>query len=426
MRDMRVGPTGFHDVREANLGTVLRAVRTLAPCSRAAVAAATGLNKTTVSSLVADLIARGLLCETGESAERRVGRPGVMLALDGLTIAAIGIEVNVDYLSVVAVDLLERDLLTRHIAFDARSAGADACAHRIADAVRAVVADPALSHRSVIGLSVAVPGLVDSPGGIVTRAPNLAWRGTPLRSLLEELLHDAAPSPIPVLVDNDANLGAVAEYRGGHLARTGDLVYITGEVGIGAGLLMNGELLRGSAGFAGEIGHVRMVEDGPACGCGRRGCLEALAGIESILRAALPDRFPAGALTRADLADLVETAVDRAAAEEPTAVEALHTAGTWLGRGAAMLVNLVNPAAVVLGGYFVPLAPWLLPSCRSGVRELAFAPDAGGCFVETSSLGLSAAARGGAVAMVDALESGRLPLPPRQVDGVAAADEGAS
>ncbi|MUL40345.1 ROK family transcriptional regulator [Streptomonospora sp. PA3] len=423
---MRARPTGFHDVRETNLGVVLRAVRTLAPCSRAAVAAATGLNKTTVSSLVADLIARGLLRETGESAERRVGRPGVMLALDDLTIAAIGVEVNVDYLSVVAVDLLERDLVTRHIAFDARSAGPDACARRIAAAVESVAADPALRRRSLIGLSVAVPGLVDSPAGVVTRAPNLAWRGTPLRARLEELLERGGLAPLPVLVDNDANLGAVAEYRGGHLASTGDLVYITGEVGIGAGVLMNGELLRGSAGFAGEIGHVRMVEDGPECGCGRHGCLEALAGIEAILRAALPDRFPGSALTRADLADLVDTAVERADSGDPVAVDALETAGAWLGRGAATLVNLVNPGAVVLGGYFVPLAPWLLPSCRAAVRELAFAPEAGGCLVETSALGLSAAARGGAVAMVDAMESGRLPLPPPRAGGVAAADEGAS
>jgi|SRR5690625_1153217 len=426
MREMRVGPTGFHDVRETNLGVVLRAVRTHAPCSRAAVAAATGLNKTTVSSLVADLIARGLLRETGESDERRVGRPGVMLALDDLTIAAIGVEVNVDYLSVVAVDLLERDLVTRHVTFDARSAGPDASAARIATAVHEVVADPALRRRSVIGLSVAVPGLVDSPAGVVTRAPNLAWRGTPLRSLLKELMGADGPATMPILVDNDANLGAVAEYRGGHLARTGDLVYITGEVGIGAGVLMNGELLRGSAGFAGEIGHVRMVEDGPACGCGRRGCLEALAGIEAILRTALPDRFPAGDLARADLGDLVMTAVERATAEDAAAVDALHTAGAWLGRGAAMLVNLVNPAAVVLGGYFVPLAPWLLPSCRPALRELAFAPDAGGCVVETSVLGLTAAARGGAVAMVDAMESGRLPLPPPRDGGAFAADEGAS
>ncbi|GAB3439633.1 ROK family transcriptional regulator [Streptomonospora sediminis] len=428
---MRAGPTGFHDVRETNLGVVLRAVRTRAPCSRATVAAATGLNKTTVSSLVADLIARGLLRETGESAERRVGRPGVMLALDDLTIAAIGVEVNVDYLSVVAVDLLERDLVTRHIAFDARSAGPDSCARRIVAAVESVVADPALRHRTVIGLSVAVPGLVDSPSGVVTRAPNLAWRGTPLRSRLQELMTAADLAPMPVLVDNDANLGAVAEYRSGHLARTGDLVYITGEVGIGAGVLTNGELLRGSAGFAGEIGHVHMLDHGPLCGCGRRGCLEALAGIEAILRAALPDRFPDGTPARAGVGGLVGTAVERATAGDPAAVEALHGAGTWLGRGAAMLVNLVNPGAVVLGGYFVPLAPWLLSSCRAAVRELAFAPDAGNCVVDTSELGLSAAARGGAMAMIDAMESGRLPLPPPQQEQEreqehAAADEGPS
>nr|WP_193373712.1 ROK family transcriptional regulator [Nocardiopsis gilva] len=409
---MNTGPTGFQAVREANLGVVLRAVRSLAPCSRAAIAAATGLNKTTVSSLVADLISRGLVRETGESTQRRVGRPGVLLALDDSTIAAIGLEVNVDYLSVVAVDLVEQELLTRHISFDARAAGPEACAHRIARATAEAMADPALAGRGVIGVSVAVPALIDAPSGTVTRAPNLGWRDTPLRDRLTHLMAEARLPTAPILVDNDANLGAVAEFRSGHLTRTPDLVYITGEVGIGAGVLTDGNLLRGSTGFAGEIGHIPLMEDGPECGCGRRGCLEAIAGIEPILRAAVPDRVPEGPLSGDGIAHLVDVAVERAEAGDATALDTLHTAGTWLGRGIATLVDIVNPAAVVLGGYFVPMAPWLLPNCRAAVREIAIAPDAGGCRVEPSTLGLSAAARGGAMAMIDALDSGRLPLPP--------------
>ncbi|WP_067965435.1 ROK family transcriptional regulator [Nocardiopsis trehalosi] len=405
------GPSGFQAVRETNLGVVLRAVRALAPCSRAAVAAATGLNKTTVSSLVTDLMARGLVRETGEeAAERRVGRPGVMLALDPATIAAVGVEVNVDYLSVVAVDLLERELLGAHIDFDARAAGPDACAGRIAEAVTAAVADPALAGRAVIGASVAVPGLVDAPSGTVTRAPNLGWHAYPLRERLVARLAGTGAAEVPVRVDNDANLGAVAEFRAGHLARTPDLVYLTGEVGIGAGVLLNGELVRGSTGFAGEIGHVRVAPDGPECACGRRGCLEAVAGVEAVLRRAVPDRAPEGPLSGTEIGELVRTAVERAEADDPTAVAALRDAGGWLGRGVAVLVNLLDPKAVVLGGYFVPLAPWLLPECRAAAGADAFAAD-GGCRIEASALGLSAAATGGAVGLIHALDSGRLPLP---------------
>lgn len=405
------GTAGFRTVRETNLGVVLRTVRELAPCSRAAVAAATGLNKTTVSSLVADLISRGLLRETGETAQPRVGRPGVMLALDDASIAAIGVEVNVDYLSVVAVDLLEQELLSRHVPLDARAAGAQACARHIAGTVREAMADPALRGRTVIGVSVGVPGLIDAPSGTVTRAPNLDWHGFPLRDRISALLEEAGAAPLPVLVDNDANLGAVAEYRGGPLARTADLVYVTGEVGIGAGILTGGELLRGTSGFAGEIGHLPLMDGGPECACGRRGCLETLAGVEAVLRSAVPDRLPGHPLSGSDVSDLVAVTVERAAAGDALAVEALERAGTWLGRGLATLINVTNPRVVVLGGYFVPLGPWLLPNCRTAVTNYAFAPDAGGCRIETSTLGLSAAARGGASAMIHALDTGLLPLP---------------
>ncbi|GAB3732202.1 ROK family transcriptional regulator [Nocardiopsis nanhaiensis] len=405
------GTASFQTVRENNLRTVLRTVRGLAPCSRAAVAADTGLNKTTVSSLVADLMARGLVRETGETSQRRVGRPGVLLALDDRSIAAVGLEVNIDYLSVVAVDLLHRELTHRHVPLDARSAGAEECARRMADALREVAGATELRGRSVVGVSVAVPGLIDSPSGTVTRAPNLAWWDEPLRDLVRSALAGSALEGTPVLVDNDANLGAMGEYRFGPFSGLPDLVYVTGEVGIGAGVLTGGELLRGAGGFAGEIGHLELEPGGPECSCGRLGCLEALAGIGAILRAALPDLAPDRPLSGRDIPDLVAIAVERASAGDATAVGALERAGTWLGRGVATLVNVVNPGAVVLGGYFVPMARWLLPQCRAAARSHSFAPEAGGCRVEHSDLGMSAAARGGAAVMIHGLDSGTLPLP---------------
>ncbi|WP_110051769.1 ROK family transcriptional regulator [Nocardiopsis sp. L17-MgMaSL7] len=405
------GTAGLHTIRENNLRAVLRTVRALSPCSRAAVATATGLNKTTVSSLVADLMDRGLVRETGQTPQGRVGRPGVLLALDDRSVAAVGVEVNVDYLSVVAVDLVHRELVRGHVPLDARSAGAHACADRIATALREVTEEPALKGRTVVGVSVAVPGLIDAPSGTVTRAPNLDWRDVPLRDLLRTRLEGSTLAEATVLVDNDANLGAMAEYRFGSLAGLGDLVYVTGEVGIGAGVLTGGELLRGAGGFAGEIGHLELTADGPECSCGRRGCLEALAGIGAILRAALPDLVGDLPLSGGDVADLVDTVVARASAADPTAVEALERAGTWLGRGVATLVNVVNPGAVVVGGYFVPMAPWLLPACRAQARDRSFAPEAGGCRVEPSDLGMSAASRGGAAVMIHGLDAGDLPLP---------------
>lgn len=396
-------------VRETNLRLVLRTVRELAPCSRAAVASATGLNKTTASSLVADLMARGLVRETGETSRPRVGRPGVLLALDDTSLAAIGLEVNVDYLSVVAVDLLDRELATRHVHFDARAAGPEASARLVAETVRETAAGPALAGRRTVGVSVAVPGLVD-PSGTVVLAPNLGWRDVPLGDRLTALLDDPGLS---TEVDNDGNLGAMAEFRDGACAGTPDLVYVTGEIGVGAGVLSGGTLLRGASGSAGEIGHLCLDPAGPECACGRRGCLEALAGIGSIVASAVPDLATGGRpWTGSEVAGLVDAATRRAQEGDAVAVAAMERAGTWLGRGLAGLANVVDPGVVVLGGYFVPMGPWLLPTVRAAMAEHTFAPDAGGCRVELSQLGLSAAARGGAAAMVHALDTGSVPLPP--------------
>jgi predicted NBD/HSP70 family sugar kinase len=402
-------------VRTSNLGLLLRAVRRRAPCSRAEVAAATGLTKSTVSSLVGELIDRGLLREAGAAAgERRVGRPGVMLEVDDRSIAAIGLEVNVDYLTIVALDLVERELFSRHADFDARAAGPGASVHRMAALLAEALADPLLAERTVLGVGIAVPGLVDAATGTVTHAPNLRWHDVALRGPVAAALARQGLGAVPVAVDNDAGLGAVAEHRGGHLAGTPDLVYVTGEVGIGAGVLVGGVPLRGARGYGGEIGHMPVDRGGPRCGCGRRGCLEARAGIAAILRGTVPDLLPDGPLAGAAIARAVRATAERAASGDARARGALAEAGEWLGRAAAVLANLLDPSAIVLGGYFVPLAPWLLPACEAAVAAHTIAPPRGGALVHASTLGLRAAARGGAASLVDALDRGRLPLPPRR------------
>ncbi|QVQ55070.1 ROK family protein [Spiractinospora alimapuensis] len=406
-----VGPVGAHDVRAANLGVVLRAIRRAAPCSRAEVAATTTLTKATVSSLVGQLIEHRVVREVGSS-EGRVGRPAIQLALDDRWTCAIGLEVNVDYLTLVAIDLTERVLVSRHEPFDAVGSGPRACAERLAELVVETQAEPSLARRATIGVTVAVPGLIDATNGTVTTAPNLKWSDVPLREHLARRLRTSA-SGVPVFVDNDAHLAAIAEYRHGHRAGTPDLAYLTGEVGIGAGILVGGRLLRGHSGHSGEIGHIPLVVDGPRCGCGRNGCLEALAGIDTIVRGCLPqDVAPTtGPRSAAELGRTVELVAARAAAGERTTVETLGDAGGWLGRGIATLVNLVSPRVVILGGYFVPLAPWLLPSCRAAVGDHAIAAAEGSHVIETSTLGFGAAAQGAAAAVVDSLDRGSLGLP---------------
>jgi predicted NBD/HSP70 family sugar kinase len=393
-------PADFADVRATNLAVVLRYVRGHVPCSRADIAAATGLNKATVSSLVADLIDRRLLRETGLT-ENRIGRPATMLVLDGSPYAAIGLEVNADYLTAVAIDLAGEEILSWRRSFDGLSSAPAQAATAIAALGKRAVSRVTKEGRRVLGLTVGVPGLV-AADGVVRLAPNLGWASVDLRDRVNRALGEP---DYAVNVDNDANLAVIAEARYGDHAGATNLVYLTGEVGIGAGIISDGRLLRGARGFPGEIGHVQIDPAGPVCGCGRRGCLEALAGINALVRKALPES-PEDVITDLEL-DVAEV-VRRAKAGEKPVLAALEDAGKALGQGIATVVNLLDPEVVVLGGYFVPLAGWLIPAAEQELRERGVAPE-DGTRVTASALGHGAAAKGGAATVLDHVDAGNLP-----------------
>jgi predicted NBD/HSP70 family sugar kinase len=398
-------PADFADVRATNLAVVLRHVRNHAPCSRADIAAATGLNKATVSSLVADLIERRLLRETG-LAEHRIGRPATMLVLDGQPYAAIGLAVSADQLTAVAVDLAGEQLLSWRRSFPALASSPGKAVSAIAALASRVAGRVGSQNRQVLGLTVGVPGLVDSDG-TVRLAANLGWRDVDLRA---DLVHALRDPKYDVAVDNDANLSAMAEHRYGAFAGSSDLVYLTGEVGIGAGVIVDGRLLRGGRGFSGEIGHVQVDPGGPACPCGRTGCLEAMAGIPAIIRRVLPDAEADGPIT--DFAPEIDEVVRLARRGDAATVDSLAVVGRHLGHGVAILTNVINPDVVVLGGNFVPLAPWLLPAAAAELAARAVAPDAGGCRIVASTLGSGTAAVGGAARALATVDAGHLPPPP--------------
>lgn len=393
-------PADFADVRATNLAVVLRFVRENAPCSRADIAASTGLNKATVSSLVADLIDRRLLRETGLT-ENRVGRPATMLVLDGSPYAAIGIEVNVDYISAVAVDLKGEVLVNWRRSFAGGTSTAAQAVVAVASIARRVIKRMAKEARQVLGLTVAVPGLVDLNGS-VRAALNLGWRDADLCGDLTKALRDPG---FPVQVDNEANLAALAEYRFGPHGNVANLVYLTGEVGVGAGIILDGRLRRGGQGYSGEIGHIEVDPGGRPCRCGRRGCLEAVAGIGAILSRTAPDAAPS------ELELEIDEVVRRARGGDPEILDLLDEVGGHLGKGVAVLANLLNPDVIVLGGYYVPLAPWLAARAEEEMRSRAVAPGGGGCRLEVSTLGYGAAALGAAARVLDSVDSGRLPAP---------------
>jgi predicted NBD/HSP70 family sugar kinase len=240
--------------------------------------------------------------------------------------------------------------------------------------------------------------------GVVRGSPHLGWSDVDLRGELMTRLRDPGYS---IAVDNDANLAVLAEQRYGPHPRATNLVYLSGGGAIGAGVVIDGRLLRGSRGFSGEIGHIEVVPDGPSCVCGRRGCLGALAGVPALIRRALPDAE--ADLTRADLAPDVDDVARRAHAQDPATLDALAETGRWLGRGAALLANVFNPEVVILGGYFARLAPWLLPAAEAELAVRAVAPHAGGCRIVPATLGAESAVLGAAARILDDIDDGQLP-----------------
>jgi predicted NBD/HSP70 family sugar kinase len=395
---------GHGDVRRNNLEVVLRHLSVVGTDSRASIATRTGLTPSTVSRLVGELMELGLVREAdadGDSSPRRPpGRPATLLELDGRHVLALGAEINVDYIAVLGDDLAGRKLHETRQPFDAVSAGPERSAAALASAcgqaTATVTAAAGTAPVTVAGLTVAVPGLVDVAGGVVTEAPNLHWAGFPLAAALAGLPGTAG---VPVSIGNDANLGALAEYRVGSHAGVRDLIYVTGEVGIGGGVIAGGRPLLGSHGHGGEIGHMNLDPAGPRCGCGRRGCWEALIGLGALLRAARSGDATQARVSspEAKVADLAA----RARAGEPGVLAALAELGHWVGAGAANLVNLFDPQAIILGGYFRQIAEWILPPATKALRAGVLAPGAGGCELTTSTLGFTAAARGGALRVID-------------------------
>ncbi len=377
--DPRRAPANQRSVRRHNLGVVLRHVADHGPRSRAAIAQETGLNKTTVSSLVGELIDFGLVRETEVELRGTVGRPALPVELTGRRVVGLGLELGVDFLAVRAADLTGDERHRALVSVDNRGRPVDEVLDdlaRLAGEALTVVRDQDLLTAGAV---VAVPGLVDSDGRLLV-APNLGWTGVSVPELVGDRL---GRPPFPIQAENEANLGALAELWEGAGREFSDFIYISGELGIGAGIIVGGELFRGAHGFGGELGHTTIEPDGRLCACGNQGCLETRVALGALLR-------DAGLDPGARVGELAQ----RAEAGEERVLDVLAGAGRWLGVGVASAANLLNPRGVVVGGYFATLAPWLLPGLREELDARVLAAEWDAPRVVTSELGAEAAVRG--------------------------------
>ncbi|GIF68916.1 transcriptional regulator [Asanoa ishikariensis] len=366
-------------MRAHNLALVLGQVAAAhRPPSRADLAASTGLTRATVSALVDDLVVGGLLAEVGPAPRAGAGRPAAGLVLHAYGPAGLGLEINVDYLAGCVVDLTGT---VRHRAVlhgDQRPVSPTEVLTAVAGLGARLRAEALAAGRVVAGAALAVPGLV-SGTGLVHRAPNLAWHDVDAAGTLA----GGPLGDLPVTIDNEANLAALAELHAGGQGLD-SFVYVSGEIGIGAGIVLHRDLFRGARGWSGELGHVCVHPDGPRCRCGALGCLEQYAGQEALLR-----DLPAG-----------EAGLARLRADTDLAAHRLPAAGTSLGVALAGVVNMLDVDTVVLGGIFGPLAPWLAPAVEAELSRRVLTSAWSPMTVRASALGPAAAAVGAAGAVV--------------------------
>ena len=382
-------------VRRANLALLLQSLRGTGARSRARLATDLGLNKATVSSLVGELMDRGLVRE-GSPERGAVGRPGTIVEVNGAGAHGVGAEINVHHVTTLAVDLAGEIVSRRRTSVDTRGMRPDQVVDRLFELLESTLSDLAEHGISPVSVVVGVAGLVDRDTGTVSVAPNLGWRDVPLAAMVRQRLGDPA---LLVEVANEANLAAVAEATPGDHERR-DVLVIHGEVGIGGGIVADGRLFQGRSGFAGEFGHMVLDRGGRRCGCGQSGCWETLIGFSRLVE----DAADEGDMLRSPDLGLEQKVAEinrRAEAGDERTLAALHAVGTWVGIGAAALANALNPGVIVLSGYLGDVGRWIKDDVEAELASGVIAPGVGGTRIVLSTIGLSAAVRGAAAVAIE-------------------------
>jgi len=358
-------------VRELNLSLVLRFIHNEAPVSRSQIAHATGLNKSTVSSLVGDLLERQLVYETGMNSVG-TGRPATLLEINPKAGGIIGIELGVDFIAVVLADIKANILWREFVTINPN----DVQEYNIAKILELTdkAIDICKNHSlHLLGIGLSAPGTVDLKQGVLVFAPNLQWRNVPFRKIFLE------HSGLDVYVENDANAAAIAEHLFGVARKCKDFIFVVDSIGIGGGLFLNGTLYRGKDGFAGEIGHSPIVAEPyqNPCHCGKLGCWETYANQYSLIHRVqkrLDDKHDSiiPTLMVEQNTPLSISIIKQAAdATDREALEALAETGVALGLGFASLIDVFNPEKIILGGLLSSVGKYLLPSIKETTTKQA-------------------------------------------------------
>lgn len=361
--------------KEHNARLVLKTIYRSEGISRAEIARATNLTRPTVSALVQELLEEGLVTEQG-MAPSSGGKPGILLTLAPDASYILAVDLGGDDVRAALCDL-RGEIQSEATRLRTRATGADALG-LLYDVVGELIA---LSPRPVLGIGIGTPGLVDVEQGVVRHAVNLRWRELPLAELL------TARFDLPVYVANDSHISALAEYTLAAPVDSPNLIGVKLDQGIGAGVVLNGQLIYGDGFGAGEVGHVVVVADGAECTCGNRGCLETVASSRAILQAAaqLAAEVPA---SRLNDAPMTLEAIARAAEQgDFAAQQVVRNAGRYIGIALAHLIGALSVRHIVLSGAVAGLGDGLVEAIRTTTVRRVLPGMAAATDIRQSALG---------------------------------------
>jgi len=351
--------------------------------SRVDLAAAVGLQKSTVSMLVRELLEEGWLVEHEVVATGDLGRRPTPLFIDPTRLLLLGAEVGIDSMRVVATSLTG-EMLATAVVRHGSTTSAKACLASLAGTLLKVRKQLDKGQHRILGIGVGLPGGVDEVSGFLHFAPNLGWRDVPVGALLGEKLRGTTLEGVPLFVQNEADVAALGEMEFNSSQAADPLLYLSINQGVGAGVIVGERLLTGNRGFAGEVGHIVLQPNGPPCSCGRRGCAEALIGLRAMLR--LPEQ---NAQTLADIQR-------RVAEGDADTIRAVKKAGSHLGVLLQNLTAAYDPGCIVLGGSIVELGETFVDPALNTLNDYAIAANLAPPTVQISRFGADAVAVGAA------------------------------
>jgi predicted NBD/HSP70 family sugar kinase len=341
---IRTSPVNNDDVKRHNLARVLRYLHEDGELSRSELVARTGLNRSTVGALVSDLVITGIVEEVPGSGGS-VGRPSLVVRTRESSAFVIAFDLRVDRIVGAAISIGGRVIAQVE---RPKSDGpfAVAKATEVLIDCTSELFEHVPNGSAWVGVGIAVPGVIDTEIGLVRKAPNLGWLDVNFEEHITRELNAVFGATPRVILGNDANLGAIAEFVRGAGRNASSVVYLSGDVGVGGGVALEGRVLSGASGYAGEIGHMVVNPGGQACNCGNTGCWETEVGRDAILRSS--GEF-------SGISNIIEAAISG----DVQVIQGLREIGRWIGIGLSNLVNTFDPDVIVLGGHLADVYPFV-------------------------------------------------------------------